>query len=212
MALTPEDVVNKQFQQTKFREGYDQDEVDDFLDEVVVELRRLHQENAELKSRLDGSDAGETREAEPAAEAAAEAEPAPVVAAPAAAAPAESAPAAAQDDSESSSSLLQLARRLHDEHVREGAEKRDSLVAEGHATAARVVAEAEAKQRAQMKILNEEKSALEEKIDGLRVFEREYRQKLRGYIESQLKDLDANGGPAAQGTGSGYVTSEKSNA
>ena len=32
MALTPEDVVNKRFNPTKFREGYDQDEVDDFLD------------------------------------------------------------------------------------------------------------------------------------------------------------------------------------
>ncbi|MET4636903.1 DivIVA domain-containing protein [Mycetocola sp. 2940] len=205
MALTPEDVVNKQFQQTKFREGYDQDEVDDFLDEVVVELRRLLQENNELKARLEGSDAGETQ-AQPAAEAAPAA--APVVAAPAAPAPT---PASGQDDSESSSSLLQLARRLHDEHVREGAEKRDSLVAEGHATAARVVAEAEAKQRAQMNILNEERSTLEKKIDELRIFEREYRQKLRGYIESQLKELDANGGPSAQGTGSGYVTSEKSN-
>ena len=36
MALTPEDVVNKRFQHVKFRDGYDQDEVDDFLDEVVV--------------------------------------------------------------------------------------------------------------------------------------------------------------------------------
>lgn len=204
MALTPEDVVNKQFQQTKFREGYDQDEVDDFLDEVVVELRRLLQENNELKARLEGSESGETSQAQPAAEAA----PAAAVAAPVASAPA---PAAAQDDSESSSSLLQLARRLHDEHVREGAEKRDSLIAEGHATAARVVAEAEAKQRAQMNILNEERSTLEKKIDELRIFEREYRQKLRGYIESQLKELDANGGPGSQGTGSGYVTSEKSN-
>src|ERR1700709_2417542 len=52
MALTPEDVVNKRFQPTKFREGYDQDEVDDFLDEVVVELRRLNQENEELRQRL----------------------------------------------------------------------------------------------------------------------------------------------------------------
>ena len=41
MALTPEDVVNKKFQHVKFRDGYDQDEVDDFLDEVVVELRQL---------------------------------------------------------------------------------------------------------------------------------------------------------------------------
>ncbi|MBG6237941.1 DivIVA domain-containing protein [Mycetocola sp. CAN_C7] len=209
MALTPEDVVNKQFQQTKFREGYDQDEVDDFLDEVVVELRRLLQENTELKARLDGSETDETRTAEPVAAAQAEAAPA---AAPVVAPPVETpvTPSAVADDSESSSSLLQLARRLHDEHVREGAEKRDSLVAEGHATAARVVAEAEAKQRAQMNILNEERSTLEKKIDELRVFEREYRQKLRGYIEGQLKELDANGGPAAQGAG--YASSEKSNA
>jgi DivIVA domain-containing protein len=58
MALTPEDVVNMRFQPTKFREGYDQDEVDDFLDEVVVELRRLNQENKELRQRLI---AGESR-------------------------------------------------------------------------------------------------------------------------------------------------------
>src|SRR6478609_8172638 len=57
MALTPEDVVNKRFNPTKFREGYDQDEVDDFLDEVVVELRRLNQENEELRQRLVASDA-----------------------------------------------------------------------------------------------------------------------------------------------------------
>ncbi|MDQ1548947.1 MAG: hypothetical protein QOD27_605, partial [Microbacteriaceae bacterium] len=56
MALTPEDVVNKRFQPTKFREGYDQDEVDDFLDEVVVELRRLNQENEELRQRLIASE------------------------------------------------------------------------------------------------------------------------------------------------------------
>ncbi|RUQ41827.1 DivIVA domain-containing protein, partial [Micrococcus sp. HSID17228] len=37
MALSWEDVVNKQFQPTKFREGYDQTEVDDFLDEIVAE-------------------------------------------------------------------------------------------------------------------------------------------------------------------------------
>ena len=57
MALTPEDVVNKRFQATKFREGYDQDEVDDFLDEVVVELRRLNQENDELRQRLSAAEA-----------------------------------------------------------------------------------------------------------------------------------------------------------
>lgn len=193
MALTPEDVVNKQFQQTKFREGYDQDEVDDFLDEVVVELRRLTQENEELKARLAKAESGEG--AAPAAQ------PAPVPAAPVAVAPAPSTGSAeSADESESSSSLLQLARRLHDEHVREGAEKRDALVAEGHATAARVVAEAEAKQRAQMDALNEERATLERKIDELREFERDYRQKLRSYIEGHLKDLDSSTSGAPGGS------------
>jgi len=52
MALTPEEVVNKRFQPTKFREGYDQDEVDDFLDEVVNELRRLTTESDDLRQKL----------------------------------------------------------------------------------------------------------------------------------------------------------------
>jgi DivIVA domain-containing protein len=48
--LTPEDVVNKRFGQTKFREGYNQDQVDDFLDEIVVELRRLSVANAATRT------------------------------------------------------------------------------------------------------------------------------------------------------------------
>src|SRR3954447_22255998 len=62
MALTPEDVVNKRFQPTKFREGYDQDEVDDFLDEIVVELRRLNQENDELRKKLAEATSGQAPE------------------------------------------------------------------------------------------------------------------------------------------------------
>jgi DivIVA domain-containing protein len=42
--LTADDVLNKKFQATKFREGYDQDEVDDFLDEVVNTLRETQSE------------------------------------------------------------------------------------------------------------------------------------------------------------------------
>jgi len=142
MALTPEDVVNKRFNPTKFREGYDQDEVDDFLDEVVVELRRLNQENEELRQRLVGADAriNELQRAAQAAPAAA----APVAAEPVfAPAAAEVVPAEAAADPGNTNNLLQLARRLHEEHVREGMEKRDALIAEGHAAAARVVSEAE---------------------------------------------------------------------
>jgi DivIVA domain-containing protein len=202
MALTPEDVVNKRFQPTKFREGYDQDEVDDFLDEVVVELRRLNQENEELRQRLIASDSRINELQRSGAQAAPAAsaqtfvqEPAPVAApAPAPAA----APAFAQGggmdpnmDPGNTNNLLQLARRLHEEHVREGVEKRDALIAEGHATAARVVAEAESKQRAQINSLDQERQSLEHRIEELRTFEREYRQKLKGYIEGQLRELDS---------------------
>ena len=203
MALTPEDVVNKRFQPTKFREGYDQDEVDDFLDEVVVELRRINAENEELRQRLAASEARvaelqRTASSQPSAPAPA---PAPVVAA----APAPTAYAApASDpnfDTNSTNNLLQLARRLHEEHVREGVEKRDALIAEGHATAARIVAEAEAKQRAQLTTLEQERATLEREIDKLRTFEREYRQKLRGYIESQLRELESSKGQSLGSSG-----------
>jgi DivIVA domain-containing protein len=36
---TADEVLNVKFQSTKFTEGYDQDEVDDFLDRVVATLR-----------------------------------------------------------------------------------------------------------------------------------------------------------------------------
>ncbi|HWU58172.1 MAG TPA: DivIVA domain-containing protein, partial [Microbacteriaceae bacterium] len=77
MALTPEDVVNKRFQPTKFREGYDQDEVDDFLDEVVVELRRLNQENDELKQRLAAGGSAQAEQPAAAQAEVAQQEPAP---------------------------------------------------------------------------------------------------------------------------------------
>ena len=194
MALTPEDVVNKRFQATKFREGYDQDEVDDFLDEVVVELRRLNQENDELRQRLaaaeargaDGAKAAAPAAPTPAAVYTEPAAPPPTVAVPTQA----PTPQSELDEQTSTTNLLQLARRLHEEHVREGIEKRDALIAEGHATAARVVAEAEAKQRQQMGILDQERLALEKRVDELRVFERDYRAKLKSYIEGQLRELD----------------------
>ncbi len=52
MALSPEDVVKKQFQTTQLKKGYKEHEVDDFLDEVVVELRRLGAEKSSLSADL----------------------------------------------------------------------------------------------------------------------------------------------------------------
>jgi DivIVA domain-containing protein len=191
MALTPEDVVNKRFNPTKFREGYDQDEVDDFLDEVVVELRRLNQENEELRQRLVAGEAriNELQRGATAAPAAA----APAAAPVAAPEPAFAAqPDAAAMDPSNTNNLLQLARRLHEEHVREGMEKRDALIAEGHSTAARVVSEAQQAQQAQLAGLEQEKQSLERKVEELRSFEKEYREKLRSYIEGQLHELETS--------------------
>jgi DivIVA domain-containing protein len=54
--LTPMDLINKRFAPTKFREGYSQHEVDNFLDRVVLELKRLQGENKELKRRRANTD------------------------------------------------------------------------------------------------------------------------------------------------------------
>ena len=62
MPLTPADVRNKQFSTTRLRPGYDEEEVDAFLDEVEVELDRLIQENEELRAKLaEGLRGGKVR-------------------------------------------------------------------------------------------------------------------------------------------------------
>ena len=184
MALTPEDVVNKRFQPTKFREGYDQDEVDDFLDEIVVELRRLTVENEQLRQQLGAAEArlsgGKVGTG-----------PAPDVRNfPAASTPEPMQPLIVPTgEGGSSNDMLQLARRLHEEHVREGIEKRDALIAEGHAAAARILADAEASGKQLAANAEIERSALEQRVGSLRAFEAEYRARLRAYIEGQLTDL-----------------------
>ncbi|MGP9528541.1 DivIVA domain-containing protein [Glutamicibacter sp. AOP5-A2-18] len=254
MALTPEDVVNKRFQPTKFREGYDQDEVDDFLDEIVVELRRLTGENETLRSRLAelGEDAGsvskeqtvpapvsaapaakpaeekktETKPAEPAKAATpaakpvveekkAEAKPAvaekPAAAPAAAAAPAPAAstasaaaatPAAAprSESAESAANVLSMAQRLHDEYVASGVEQRDKIISDAKTEANTLVTSAEEKSRKTLSALEQQKSVLERKLEQLRGFERDYRARLKTYIEGQLRDLESQGSIDADAT------------
>lgn len=258
MALTPEDVVNKRFQPTKFREGYDQDEVDDFLDEVVGELRRLTSENDDLRQKLSASEqrvselsrggsaapadeaagtasdatdeesapatgehaaASEDASAEPDAnkseesssDAEAAGEPAGTTASSVSAkdesadAPAATASTGDSDSNElaaaaagsagtaDATGLITLAQRLHDEHVQKGQEKRDQLVAEAQTKASSMVEEAEKTKAETLSSLEEEKSMLERKIDRLRDFERQYRTRLKSYLQDQLRDLDSRG-------------------
>jgi DivIVA domain-containing protein len=192
MALTPDDVVTKQFQHVRFKEGFDPDEVDDFLDEIVVEWRKTIAENEELKAKLAAYESGESP--------AAVAEPAPaeeVVEEPVIDEVPEPAPAAAPapaavNGAAQSASIIELAQRLHDEHVAEGQAKRDQLIADAQAQAASIVAEAEAKGREEMSRLERDRGVLEGRIAELRQFERDYRSQLRSYIEGQLRDLDSS--------------------
>jgi DivIVA domain-containing protein len=207
MALTPEDVVNKRFQATKFREGYDQDEVDDFLDEVVNELRRLGEENEELRTKLGSCErrVGELSRATVAREAAPEPAPVQLQVAPpppvqmpqpiAAQAPepmrASSQLEAVGQGPEAAAGMLALAQKLHDEYVRNGEQTRDRIVGEAREHSTRLMREAEEKQRQTLGSLEQERSLLERKIDELRAFEREYRSRLKSYLEGQLRELES---------------------
>lgn len=212
--LTADDVLNKKFQATKFREGYDQDEVDDFLDEVVNTLRVAAAENEDLKSKLAAAErriaelsrAAESAPAfeapvyEPPAPVAApepapapepEPEPEPVVAAPFAA-PAPMVPQRVSEP-ESATGMLQLAQKLHDDYVRAGQEESDRIITEAKGQATRIVQEAEETSSRTLAALEQERGLLERKIDELRVFERDYRTRLKSYLENLLGDLESRG-------------------
>lgn len=48
--ITPSDIENKQFARAK--KGYDPDEVDDFLDLIILDMEKLIRENKQLKAEL----------------------------------------------------------------------------------------------------------------------------------------------------------------
>ena len=221
--LTADEVLNKKFQATKFREGYDQDEVDDFLDEVVNTLRDLQGENDDLKTKLAAAErriaelsrAGAQQAApapkpEPTPEptpAPAPVQPAPVPAL--AQPPVVSAPAPARgNEPESATGMLALAQKLHDDYVRSGQEESDRLINEAKSRANRIVREAEETSQRTLGQLEQERSLLERKIDELRVFERDYRTRLKSYLENLLGDLENRGNALPPRSGQGQPVAE----
>lgn len=186
MALSWEDVVNKQFQPTKFREGYDQTEVDDFLDEIVAEFKRLIALNEQLESENAELRAGG---AAPAAGPAADTPEA--AATPSSVEEPAAAPEAADAAATSAAGVLAMAQRLHDEHVAAGEQRSTELVAEAEATAARLVSDAEEQKARTLEALAVEKAGLEGEVEQLRSFETDYRSRLTSYIEGQLREIRA---------------------
>jgi DivIVA domain-containing protein len=220
MPLTPEDVQNKEFTTVRLREGYDMQEVDNFLDEVETELTRLLRENDELRATLSRAtrDGGGVASAQPVATPppAPEPEPEPepeVEPSPAPAAPVASGPA----PHEAAAKVLALAQRTADELVADARAEADSLVADARSRAEQLDAdismrsatlekdareradalEREARDRrtAMLQDLEGERSRLAAEVDSLKAFEREYRSRLKAYLEGQLRHLEA--GPSA---------------
>ncbi|MDN6400446.1 MAG: DivIVA domain-containing protein [Brachybacterium sp.] len=243
MALMPEDLQNQRFTPVRFSEGYDMDEVDNFLDndveprlkELIAENERLKKELEEAINRIAEHETGETAVA-PAADVSATGETdaiidtTPVtdadesadetdavaasdedvtasadvaadetVADETAGNPADAAtaqqPAAApvqETPDQSAAGIIALANRLHDEHVKKGTDERDRLITEANDEHKRIVGEAEEKSRLTLAELQEKKAELDKTIEGLRNFERDYRNRLRNYLENQLRDLDTS--------------------
>ncbi len=242
--LTADEVLDKKFQATKFREGYDQDEVDDFLDEVVNTLRAVQAENDELKDKLAAAErrvaeltrAGDrsadvVEDGTPVAPAATDdaagdvatstvelSKPAAATTETSAAESGATAPAVASapaapsraNEPASATGMLQLAQKLHDDYVRNGQEESERLITDAREQSTRIVREAEETSHRTLSQLEQERSLLERKIDELRVFERDYRTRLKSYLENLLGDLDNRGsalppraGQAADGASGG---------
>ena len=191
--LTADDVLNKKFQATKFREGYEQDEVDEFLDEVVEAMRQLEAENADLKAKLEAANRRVAQLGEGASIPAAPASPvSPVQAEPAVSMPAVSGESGGQGPA-AASGMLELAQRLHDEHVANGKAEGERIVTEARSTGEQIVREAEDQRNRTLAQLEKERSALEQKIDELRRFESDYRTRLKSYLQNLLANVEDGG-------------------
>ncbi len=231
MPLTPADVRNKQFSTTRLRPGYDEEEVDAFLDEVEAELDRLIQENEELRAKLAEclrgkvpGGMGMAMAPAPVAEPKPEMmmpqpepmkppepvrpEPVPVMSMP-----------PAEDNMDTAARVLALAqqtadqaiadaRREADETVTRARREADDILGKARRQAEQIIGDARARaetlerdaqerHRQAMGTLVQTRDELERKVEELRSFEREYRSRLKLYLENQLAELNVS----AEGSG-----------
>ncbi|EIE99968.1 DivIVA-like cell division protein Wag31 [Saccharomonospora glauca] len=266
MSLTPADVHNVAFSKPPIgKRGYNEDEVDAFLDLVETELARLIEDNNELRQQVEQLDAElestrselESVKAHAAHDDASSRRLAPV---PPPASPMEQTQATGlmADSGEpnvQAAKVLGLAQEMADRLTAEAKTESDTMLAEARAKSEQLLSDARAKadsmvndartraetmlneartraetlerqarekatnldREAQRKYtetlnnLNTEKTALNKKIEELRTIEREYRTRLRGFLESQLRELDDRGSAApASASSSGSSSSQSS--
>jgi DivIVA domain-containing protein len=195
MPLTPAEVHNVAFKKPSIgKRGYDEDEVDAFLDLVEAELSRLIEENAELSARVAGSETGA---------------PAPQSAS---APPTVPVQVSAADTGAQAARLLGLAQETADKLTAEAKAESDKMLADAKGQADALVTDATARAEATERDsriraenldreaktryddvlgkLSSDKVGLEQKIEELRTYEREYRGRLKSWITDQLAQLD----------------------
>jgi len=220
MPLTPADVRNKQFSTTRLRPGYDEEEVDAFLDEVEAELDRLIQDNEELRAKLaEVLRGGGGKQPVPAALNAPHIEPVPELMAaepphreperrpePVMMKPVEdnmdtaarvlalaqqTADQAIADARREADETLGRARREADEVLTKARRQAEQITGDARARAESLERDAQERHRQAMGSLVQTREELERRVDDLRAFEREYRSRLKAYLEGQLRDLEA---------------------
>ncbi|MEY3384177.1 MAG: hypothetical protein RLZZ212_764, partial [Actinomycetota bacterium] len=93
------------------------------------------------------------------------------------------------EGADASRSIIELAQKLHADHVQEGRVKREQIIREAQKQAARILRDAEAQARETLNQLELDRRTIEESIEDLKRFEAEYRAKLRDYIQGQLESI-----------------------
>lgn len=251
MPLTPADVHNVAFSKPPIgKRGYNEDEVDAFLDLVESELARLIEENADLRQRVSELDSELVSVRSGAVQATQaiplyQPEPEPVVVQTVV-----DSGIVSEDQALKAARVLSLAQDTADRLTSTARAESDKLLSEAHAGAEQIVSEAryiaettvnEARQRADamladaqsrsemqlrqaqekaeilqsdaerkhtevMSTINQQRTVLEGRLEQLRTFEREYRTRLKTYLESQLEELGQRGSAAPVDTGDvGYT-------
>jgi DivIVA domain-containing protein len=212
-------VRNKQFSTTRLRPGYDEEEVDAFLDEVEVELDRLIQENEELRAKLAESLRGGkvpmsalgSPLSEPTPDLMVQPEPPrpeperrpepPMMSMPAEdnmdtaarvlALAQQTADQAIADARREADETLGRARREADDILGKARRQAEQITSDARARAESLERDAQERHRQAMGSLVQQREELERRVDDLRAFEREYRSRLKAYLEGQMRDLEA---------------------
>jgi len=248
MPLTPADVHNVAFSKPPIgKRGYNEDEVDAFLDLVETELSRLVEENADLRQRVSELDSElasarsgvVTTQAIPQYQPEPEPEPEAVVQTTVvessynedqalkaarvlglAQDTADRLTSMARAESEklmsdaqaSADQIVSEARYIADTTVNEARQRADAMLADAQSRSEAQLrqamekadflqSDAERKHSEMMGTINQQRTVLEGRLEQLRTFEREYRTRLKTYLESQLEELGQRGSAAPVDSG-----------